>query len=204
MVTGVILAGGKNRRMNGKVKALLPFHGELLLQRQINRMKSICGEIIVAANRPDLFSTVAEDNEIKVITDVLPGKGPLSGMHAAFTEASHPDVWVVGCDMPFISAIAAEAMLAYRENGRYHAVIPYVDGNLHPLHGIYQTNTVDVIAACLKKERYKMKSFLEDIHWQTVEENFFTERQLNQDFTVNVNTPDQYRAALDLESGEAR
>ncbi|MBA4543798.1 NTP transferase domain-containing protein [Thermoactinomyces daqus] len=32
MLSGVILAGGENRRMNGRVKALLPFEDSTFLQ----------------------------------------------------------------------------------------------------------------------------------------------------------------------------
>ena len=52
MLTGAILAGGDNRRMNGEAKALLTFGAEKLIQRQIRQMREICSEMIVVTNHP--------------------------------------------------------------------------------------------------------------------------------------------------------
>lgn len=197
MVTGVILAGGQNRRMNGKKKALLPFRGETLLQRQIEKMRALCAELIVVTNEPELFSSY----DVKLTTDIFPGKGPLSGMHAAFSEANNVNLWVVGCDMPFISSKAAEAMLIHNEEHRYDAVIPSVEDRLHPLHGIYRKSTADRIFDCITNEEYRVTSFLKKIDWNKVGPDFLNARQVNHNFVLNVNTPEQFKAAL--ESDEA-
>lgn len=67
MLTGIILAGGDHQRMEGENKALLPIYGELLIQRQIREMESICDEIIIVTNDPKPFLRVV-DVSVRIIT----------------------------------------------------------------------------------------------------------------------------------------
>lgn len=91
MLTGVILAGGDNRRMGGRVKALLPFHGEPLIVRQIRRMRIACDTVIAVARYPEKLEDALMNDDILLIEDRIPGKGPLGGMHAAFSVLDHGD-----------------------------------------------------------------------------------------------------------------
>lgn len=195
MITGAILAGGQNRRMEGKMKALLPFAGELLIERQIAQMKTVCEEIIVVTNQPSLFLPVL-DRSIRIITDYFPSKGPLSGMHAALSLARHPDVWIVGCDMPFISAQAAQALLELKLEVKCDAAVPVIDGRTHPLHGIYSKSCADAISALLLAGEYRVMEMLRMIYWQEATEAYFAERGIPSAFVTNVNNPEEYDTAL--------
>ncbi|WP_438449280.1 molybdenum cofactor guanylyltransferase [Gorillibacterium sp. sgz5001074] len=195
MITGAILAGGQNRRMEGKMKALLPFAGELLIERQIAQMKTVCEEIIVVTNQPSLFLPVL-DRSIRIITDYFPSKGPLSGMHAALSLARHPDVWIVGCDMPFISAEAAQVLLEQKRSVKCDASVPVIDGRTHPLHGIYSKSCADAISALLLAGEYRVMEMLRMIYWQEAAEALFTERGIDLAFVTNVNNPEEYDMAL--------
>jgi molybdenum cofactor guanylyltransferase len=195
MITGAILAGGQNRRMEGKVKALLPFSGELMIERQIKQLKTICDEIIVVTNQPGIFLPVL-DRSIRIITDYFPSKGPLSGMHAALSLARNSDVWIVGCDMPFISPEAAQAMLELKKAMKCDAVVPLVDGKTHPLHGLYSKSCADAISALLLSGEYRVMEMLRMIYWQEAPETHFEELGINLKFVTNVNSPEDYEAAL--------
>ena len=45
-LTGVVLAGGKSRRL-GRNKLVEPFQGGPLIARVIERLRPVCGEIVV-------------------------------------------------------------------------------------------------------------------------------------------------------------
>lgn len=195
MITGAILAGGQNRRMEGKMKALLPFSGQLLIERQITQLKSVCDEIIVVTNQPNLFLPVL-DRSIRIITDYFPSKGPLSGMHAALSLARNPDVWIVGCDMPFISAQAAQALREQKDSIKCDAVVPVIDGKTHPLHGVYSKSCADAISALLLSGEYRVMEMLRMIYWQEAQDSFFLDRGIPLDFVTNVNNPEEYEQAL--------
>lgn len=195
MLTGVIVAGGQNRRMEGKVKALLPFHGEAVIVRQIREMQKTCDRIVVVARDPRLFSHVADHN-VQIIEDRIPGKGPLSGMHAAFSELDRAAAWVVGCDMPFISEEAAQLMWERKQEKGCDAVVPYIAGRIHPLHGIYDKRCLEPATDLLQSGDYRLTDLLDRLQWDTVQEEVFVRKGIDCRFVINMNTPEQYRAAL--------
>lgn len=195
MVTGVILAGGQNRRMDGQIKALLPFRGETLLERQIKEMKLICDELFLVTNQPEQFSLLIEE-EIQMVVDEIPFMGPLGGMHAAFTRANHDHVWVVGCDMPFISSRIARTLVDCRGRLNCDAVVPFIGGQIHPLHGVYSKECGHVMMELLQKDIRQVKHFLQRIKWKAKDELFFMERGFDLRFVTNVNTPEEYEKAL--------
>lgn len=197
-LSGVILAGGKNRRMNGFHKALLEFQSEKLIHRQIRMMSQICPEIILVTNEPKLFLPLV-DIGVRIITDFYPDKGPLGGMHAAFSLANYSDIWLAGCDMPFISPLAAQMLLDMKREMGCDAVIPYIDNRLHPLHGIYDKTCVDAIPAMLNEGSYRVQSFLEHIRYERVGEPFFHNQGIPKRFVINMNTPEEYAKALSME-----
>lgn len=194
-LTGVILAGGKSRRMGGFPKALLAFHHEKLVQRQIRLMKQICAEIILVANEPRTFLPHV-DSDIRVITDYYPGTGPLGGMHAAFSLAGHANIWLVGCDMPFISPKAAKLMLDLKEERNSGAVVPCIDDRLHPLHGIYDKRCTDKIQTMISKDQYRVADLLGMIACERVTTSVFQRYGIDSRFVVNVNTPEEYERSL--------
>ncbi|MDF2924123.1 MAG: hypothetical protein K0R57_3037 [Paenibacillaceae bacterium] len=195
MITGAILAGGQNRRMEGQVKALLPFSGELMIERQIKYLKMMCDEVIVVTNQPNVFLPVL-DRSVRIITDYFPSKGPLSGMHAALSLARNQDVWIVGCDMPFISPQAAQLSWELKKTLKCDAVVPVIDGKTHPLHGLYSKNCADAISALLLSGEYRVMEMLRMIYWQEAPEAYFQEQGVDLKFVTNVNNREEYEAAL--------
>src|SRR5699024_477937 len=135
-LTGVILAGGENRRMNGKMKSFLPFGEQSLLERQLSRMKTVCEQSLIVTRQPSLFSHIKADDGIDILTDER-GAGPLAGIEAAFSHVKTGDLWVVACDMPYISPEAARMLHRIRKQGDWDAAIPVIRGRIQPLHGIY-------------------------------------------------------------------
>jgi molybdopterin-guanine dinucleotide biosynthesis protein A len=197
MLTGVILAGGQGSRMGNINKALLPFSDETLVQRQIQIMQVLCAEIILVANDPRAFLPHL-GNTCRIISDYIPGKGPLSGMHAAFTLSTYTDIWVVGCDMPFISSQAAEFMWKLRKGCQFDSVVPCINGTLHPLHGIYRKSCVDQISKLLNQGEYRMTELLNALRCNTVKEDVFVDLGVDLRFVMNVNTPEEYEEAMQL------
>ena len=197
VLTGVVLAGGQNRRMDGRVKALLPFHGEPVIARQIGRMKRICDQIIVVTRDRDLFSQTVGDS-VRLIEDRIPGKGPLSGMHAAFSELNSQDAWVVGCDMPFISDRAALLMWEQKQETGCDVVVPKIGGRIHPLHGIYDRRCTHHVTGLLQSGQNRVKELFNRVKWAAVEEGRFLQQKIDIRFVVNMNTPEEYEEALSL------
>jgi molybdopterin-guanine dinucleotide biosynthesis protein A len=195
MLTGVILAGGQNRRMDGRSKAQLSLNGESLIERQIRIMQTICSEIIIVSRDKKDFTPFL-DQGIKLQEDEIPGKGPLSGMHSAFAKSANKDIWVTACDMPYISAKAAEFMTRMKLDLQCSAVIPLVDNRIHPLHGIYDKHCMPVIETLLKAGNYKVMAMLETVHSEILDAAVFVEQQIDLRFVTNINTLEEYEQIL--------
>ncbi|MDP7556031.1 MAG: NTP transferase domain-containing protein, partial [Nitrospinota bacterium] len=73
-ITGVILAGGKNRRF-GSQKSLAKINGKRLIDRIIAAMSDVFEENIIITNNEDLY----KEFNLKTYPDILAGKGPLMG-----------------------------------------------------------------------------------------------------------------------------
>lgn len=166
-LSGVILAGEKSRCADGFHMGLLSFQDEKLVHRQIRCLKQLCAEIILVTNEPRTFLPLV-DCSVRIITEFYVDKGPLGGMHAAFSLAQYPDVWLVGCDMPIISYQAAKLMLDKKRKMDIDAVIPYIDDKLYPLHGIYDRRCAKVIRVMMDNEQYRVESFLDLIRYERI------------------------------------
>ncbi len=197
MLTGVILAGGHNRRMGGQNKALLSFPNERLIERQIRIMRQNCDEIIVVSNEPRTLLPILKDT-VRIITDYISGKGPLSGMHAAFSLSKNPYLWVVGCGMPYICPNAADLLWKHKKDLRCDAIIPFVGNQLHPLHGIYHKSCSSVISKLLELEcdQYKVHELFNNIYYETLSESLFAAQNIDLKFLINIHSPEDYKQIL--------
>lgn len=198
MLTGVILAGGQSRRMGGKPKALLPFYDECLIERQIRIMKRVCTELIVVTNNLQMpaIQPMLEDSMVRLMTDDTPYQGPLGGMYTGFSGSANEDIWLVGCDMPFVSASAATLMQQRKREWNCEAVIPEVGGKLHPLHGIYDRQCVRIISKMLTAGERRVQELFNRIDYRKIDETFIMEQGLDHRFVANMNTPEEYQQAL--------
>lgn len=194
MLSGVILAGGKGARMGGRNKALLKVNGVYLIERQLKVMERLCRDLIIVANDAEAI-TAAIGRHVRIVPDIYPGSGPLGGMHAAFPLCRQEAVWVVGCDMPFLSGEAAWKLLDVQEREQADAVIPTDGEDVHPLHGVYAKRTRDSLEACLREGRLGVQRWLHTLH--TVYVDFAqtgAEAAAGPPFWTNVNTPQDYDA----------
>jgi molybdopterin-guanine dinucleotide biosynthesis protein A len=184
----VILAGGLSRRM-GRDKAALPVGDETLIEHLARRLAPVVDETIIAggSERPNLPG-------VRVVDDRYAGLGPLAGMHAGFTAARHPFVWVVGCDLPDVEpALAA----LFRElAGGYEAVVPRVDGEPQGVCALYERALASRIDAMLVAGERRIKSLLatSKVRYVGPEELRAVDPELRS--FRNINTPADYQAWL--------
>jgi molybdopterin-guanine dinucleotide biosynthesis protein A len=98
-LAGVILAGGRSRRMR-RTKAWLLLDGEPLWRRQRRVLAAAGADPITIALRPRQRSFGLPAAEIR---DTLPDAGPLAGIHAALAATDAPWVAVLAVDMPAVT-----------------------------------------------------------------------------------------------------
>ncbi|WP_068619755.1 molybdenum cofactor guanylyltransferase [Paenibacillus tuaregi] len=195
MLTGIILAGNSEPVSGGRMAALLPYQGELLIQAQVREMKKVCDEVMVVTPDPRPFLRVLEPST-RIIADYHQGKGSLGGFHAGFSLSSHPNIWAVGSDMPFLSAAAAMLLLECKQMG-YEAAVPTIAGSSYPLHGVYDKACVRKIGKLIELGETRVQALLPRIQRMDVLEARFEEKGIELDFVKDVHT---WTAAPELSS----
>jgi molybdopterin-guanine dinucleotide biosynthesis protein A len=122
-VIGIILAGGKSRRM-GQDKSAMLFKGKSLLQNMLGTLSQTeISKIVINTN-----SSMCEQREQTLakytcIEDIIPDKGPLSGIHSALVNFPDANLLVVPVDIPLMTSNSLNAListaLTHEMNGRF-------------------------------------------------------------------------------------
>jgi molybdopterin-guanine dinucleotide biosynthesis protein A len=156
MLTGLIL-------VDSAFKSQFPLGDGSPLQEQIQVMRPLCSEIMVVTQEPKLFYQ-ALDLSVRLITDCLPGKGPLSCLYAGFSLAQFQDVWVANGEWPFLSASAVDLLLERKRSG-FDAVIPMIKENNYPLHGVYDRKCAAKALLLLNRGVTTAEALLQELQW---------------------------------------
>lgn len=181
-ISAAVLMGGKNSRMLGKNKALMDFKEHQMVVHILNVIKPIFDEIIFVSNdNPHHFASFSPT---KIVSDIIPSMGALSGIHAALTACSNPYSFVFACDMPLLDKNLILNQLSHIKSG-FDAIIPHHPQGIEPLHGIYAKSTETVLKNhILSQENKKISLFLSKI------QTFYWEIPYNNAF-VNINTENE-------------
>ena len=149
-VAGLLLAGGRSRRMGGGDKCLLDLAGRPVLDRIIARVRPQVGPMVLNANG-DAARFAAFG--LPVAADVVDGfAGPLAGVLTGleWAEANAPGRdWVASfaCDAPFVPAdLVARMVDAVTADGADMACARS-DGRDHPVFGLWPVR----LAAALRR-----------------------------------------------------
>jgi len=136
MLTIAILAGGRSKRM-GQNKAVMPFLGEALVKRVLDRLANLAAEVILIAPESDHLLELG----VRITPDIIPGQGPLGGLYTALFAATQPAVACVACDMPFVNAdlLAIQRDILFAND--LDVVVPSSEKGIEPLHAIYRKET---------------------------------------------------------------
>jgi len=109
--TGVILAGGENRRMP-VLKGFIEVEGKKIIERNLKVMKKLFREIFIVTNQPELYSYL----RVPMLGDVYSIRGPMTGVLTALINSSNNWIFVSACDMPFIDPDVIRFMARERYN----------------------------------------------------------------------------------------
>ena len=187
-VTGVLLAGGNSSRM-GRNKALMPLAGRRLVDRALGVLAGLFDDLLMVTNTPDLYA----DLGIRMVPDLVAGKGALGGIHSAIHHAAAPHCLVVACDMPFLNA----GVLRYLADQRaeYDVVVPNVNGRPQPLHAVYGKACLQPIARRLESDRLHVVGFFPDVRVREVTADELVAFDPEGLSFRNLNTPEEFADA---------
>lgn len=145
-VTVAILLGGESKRF-GSPKAFLDWNGKSLAAHLAETASRVVPEILLVGKTE---SQIPPDAKAlgRFVPD-LPGfPGPLAGLAAALSGASHPWVFLTGVDMPCLNERTLEEFWKLREKSvLLSAVVPFVEDRWQPLCALWNRHALKLLEA---------------------------------------------------------
>lgn len=197
---GIVLAGGRSSRM-GSPKAALEWHGSTLLARAVGVLARVVDGpvVVVAAPEQELPASRAE-----VVRDPVEGRGPLQGIAVGLDAVADRagTAFVCSVDLPFLHPVFVRRVLGAVGPG-VDVALPVARGFNQPLAAAYRTTLARRIDALLAEGRMRPAMLFEEVAVRRLDDDTLrADRALaaadpELDSVLNVNAPDDYRAARD-------
>ncbi|MFA5899181.1 MAG: molybdenum cofactor guanylyltransferase MobA [Hyphomicrobium sp.] len=204
-VTGVLLAGGRSSRMEGRDKALLDIGGKPMLLHVLMRLRPQVGRIVINANG-DLtrFSGYC----LPVVADTIGDySGPLAGLNAGieWTRQETPEakyIASVPVDSPFLPLnLVARLKAALLAKGAKCAIAAS-GGERHPVAGLWSVSLAEALADSLHHNVRALHRFAEQHGCAVADFDPIKIDGTAVDPFFNVNAPADLAAARTLFAGE--
>lgn len=163
-VTCAILAGGKSLRM-GRDKATLSVGTKPLINRVYDEAKKVFKDIIIISNHHKIIDGL----NVPIFEDILPIQTPIAGIVSALLYADNPYVFVLACDMPFVSEKSIEYIID-KVQGE-DLIIPRSRGGYEPLYAIYNRACIPHLLKLLTQNKLKISYLFPFISLKVLNEN---------------------------------
>ncbi|HTY55077.1 MAG TPA: molybdenum cofactor guanylyltransferase [Candidatus Binataceae bacterium] len=194
-LSAVVLVGGRSSRM-GRDKATLPFDGTTLIERTVATLHRAFADVLVVA-APESISEKFPTLDATIIRDEAPFAGPVPALLIGLRAARYDPVFACSCDLPMLNAALA-AWLCSIITEKNDAVIPIVSERLQVLHAVYRKRCTSALDTMLASGEKSLRALAPLLDVRAVVESDM--RQIDPELRsfFNLNTPDDYAAAVEL------
>jgi len=166
-VTGLVLAGGMGRRMNGVDKGLVMLQQQQMIGWVIDTLKPNVSEVIINANRN---MADYEQFAVRVVKDSIDGfQGPLAGFEAGLSLLPHM----------FQSVIENDAEIGVAFDGE----------RTHPVFSLVRTDLLQSLRTYLESGERKIDRWFDQHKLLTVDCSEYAAS------FVNINTTEELKRA---------
>ncbi|MGD8573131.1 MAG: molybdenum cofactor guanylyltransferase MobA [Gammaproteobacteria bacterium] len=189
-ITGVILAGGKARRMNGQDKGLVELNGQAMVNYIAHSLQHQVASLCINANRNQ--NTYANITGLPVISDTIGDfAGPLAGMASAMAYNTLPYLVAVPCDSPLLDNNLVGRLYDAIATSNADIALAKCDDKLQPVFVLLKTALRPSLEAFLKSGGRKI---IDWYYQHAVVEVDFSDAPL---MFENVNAPDDLQRLSD-------
>lgn len=189
--TAAILAGGRSSRM-GFDKQLLQIGEQRLIAMLLPKLSACFSDIVVVTKLPALYKNMP----VRTVQDIIPDKGPLSGIHAALSIARSDYVYMMACDMPCFSAEYCGYMRARLLSHPADACVTRFGDWIEPFHAFYNRRMIEVVRGDLNADKTSVHYLLKEVDTLYIPEA--EARAFSPDWSLflNLNTREKYEAFM--------
>ncbi|MBF0446650.1 MAG: molybdenum cofactor guanylyltransferase [Magnetococcales bacterium] len=188
-ITGLILAGGRSRRMGETDKAFIELDERPMLAHVLDRLEPQVAQVVISSNKdPACFALYQKS----VLADGRGGfQGPLAGIEAAFMALDAEWVLSIPVDTPFFPKDLAVRMCQAAQDVPL-PVVAESENRLHPVIALWPRSVLPSLIRTLDVQQLKLQDwFAEQKHHRLV---FESDEQGNDPF-FNINRPEDLALA---------
>jgi molybdopterin-guanine dinucleotide biosynthesis protein A len=187
----------------GTAKAALEWHGSTLLRRVTGIVgRAVDGPVIVVRAPGQRLPSL--DPQVLVHTDPEEGRGPMQGLAVGLAAAAGyaPVAFICSTDLPFLhSAFVTAVLHGFDPEASTDVVLPFVGGYRQPMAAGYRTDLAPRVEKLIEAQRMRPAHLFEEVDVRQLDEATLlanprlarADPELHS--VLNVNTPDDYRAA---------
>nr|WP_083710050.1 molybdenum cofactor guanylyltransferase [Williamsia sterculiae] len=185
-VAGIVLAGGRSRRM-GRDKSSLDWDGEPMLARVVRIAGTRCDPVLVVARTNSAAYRALQGTggpPAEWVTDEATDVGALGGLVAGLRDAARRGAdraFVCATDMPLITGDLIDELLAAL--GDNDAAVAVDAQRVHPLAAVYRTRVAESLAELTVTGERRLLAGLDTLTVNRVPVS-------DADWLVNVNAPE--------------
>ncbi len=202
ITAAVILAGGGSRRF-GALKSFIDIEGVPIIARNLALLRELFQEVFISTNLPEPYSRLGAP----LIGDVLPSRGPMSGIYSGLINAKGPGIVVVACDMPFLNKkvmnfILDRRLRHCRECGPCDAAVPVFNNWPQPLSGIYSRALLPYLEESIVQDKTSLSRFLREVNTYFIDESDMRTIDPEGRSFININTIEDYKTTMHKMGGQ--
>ncbi|MFH1147518.1 MAG: molybdenum cofactor guanylyltransferase [Pseudomonadota bacterium] len=183
-ITGVILVGGKSRRM-GRDKAFLKIAGKTLFERVLEVFRESFDRIVLVGDRAERFAGYS----LSVFQDIYPGSA-LGGLYTGLYHSATEHVFVSSCDLPFPNKAVVRHLCSLKSG--FDAVVPTLEYGYEPLFALYAKSCLGPMKALLESGNFCAYGYYPKVRVRYVKDEELTRLDRDGRSFVNVNTPEDF------------
>ena len=165
-----------------------------MLQRVVRLLGTVVSPIIVVAAQGQTVPALSD--EIVVARDEREARGPLEGILAGLRALpeSIDAAYITSCDVPLLVPAFVARMINLM--GDHDIAVMEIDGFPHPLSAIYRRNTLSQVESLLAADRLRPVFLFDAVRTRRIKPEEMTVVDPELRTLRNLNTPEEYRAAL--------
>ncbi|MBC2711201.1 MAG: molybdenum cofactor guanylyltransferase [Desulfosarcina sp.] len=188
--TGVILAGGQNKRFGRQNKAFIRIGGKRIVDRLLEVYTRLFDQIVLVTNDPAAYMEV----DALIVTDHYSVRSSLNGLHAGLFAAAHEYAFFAACDTPFINGALIQRVLD-NIGRKADLIIPSTSAGYEPMFAVYKKTCLPAMVWQLERDRLKIQGLFRKVRVKTIAEADLREVDPELISFFNVNTPDDLARA---------
>ena len=182
LITGVILAGGRATRMDGKDKGLIRLREHYLIEHVITALRPQVDSLFINANRN--HERYRQLTNLPIIPDLIADyPGPLAGIATGLHHATTEHVVFTPCDSPLIPHDLVARLYQAMQQQQAAISTVMIDGCLQPVFALIQRHLLVELLGFLHSGQRKVEVWYQQYPLATID---CSDQAAN---FVNLNSP---------------